>query len=408
MVALSVAASAWGAAPATAAVPVGGGLPPAPTGPPITCPYGECVPLAEFGEVVPVDGVVTSWQTTTSSANAATLVRVRAGEVAEWARRTDGHSGVGAGSEVIPVSLRVRAGDRLTVGFSGTFTGTVPAPAGSPALVWRTKDGDTVQADARIALSAAIEPDADGDGKGDETQDECPRGGSIPCPAFSVLADDVGLLMPGDAVTRTFRVTNTGPGLIPASGWVAVRGPQGTTATADGQACARAVGGSSSLRCEVGRVGVGRTVTVVVTASELRAPAAMTLSIGYLRQPPLWPGPVAQRYPLAVPTLASLRPKVRVARRLARGRLSARITCPAAGTQDCRVGVRARLASPGAPLARTTRRIRRGRTVTLRMRMPASFRAKLRRSAPRVGVTVTRTDLRAVNLRVAGFARITR
>ncbi|MBJ7518572.1 MAG: hypothetical protein JHC84_02650 [Solirubrobacteraceae bacterium] len=359
---------------------------------------------------MPVDGVVTSWQTSTSASNAASLVRVRAGEVAESARRTDGHSGVGAGSEVIPVSLRVRAGDRLTVGFSGTFTGTTASPAGAPALVWRTADGgEEVQADARVAMVAVIEPDADGDGKGDETQDECPSGGTGPCPTFSVVADDVGPLMPGDGVTRTFRVTNTGPGLIPESGWVAVRGPQGATATADGRACPRrGSGGSLLILCDVGRVGVGRTMTVVVSASGLRAPAAMALSVGY-RAPmtTLWPGPVAQSYPLAVPTLASLRPTVRVARRLERGRLSTRISCPVAGTQDCRVGVLARLAT-GTPLARTTRRIQRGKTVSVRLRMPASLRAKLRRKAPRVGVTVTRTDLRDVNLRVASFARVTR
>ena len=54
----------------------------------------------------------------------------------------------------------------------------------------------------RVLLNATIEPDADADGYGDETQDHCPGPKSIPCATLVFGVDPTPAGMPGGAVTQ--------------------------------------------------------------------------------------------------------------------------------------------------------------------------------------------------------------
>lgn len=109
---------------------------------------------------------------------------------------------VQAGPNVADVRLPVQAGDRLGVlGLPFTYEGSPieglsfyckapgdlgatkePTPAGATAAYPRETEG-------RVPLAAILEPDADSDGFGDETQDKCPQSATTQaaCPpvAFS-------------------------------------------------------------------------------------------------------------------------------------------------------------------------------------------------------------------------------
>lgn len=410
---LAAGTAAACAGPAAGATLVGTAPPPAPTGEALVCSGQQCAATLTSGVRVPVSGVITSWRTVLSASANATLVRMRGTDIEGAASADDlffnrpAPGELGAGLVDQRVRLRVLEGDRLSVRWSGTFTGTVPVPAGETFFFREVFGGSsTTEATSMPVVQATIEPDADGDGWGDETQDECPSAQHGACPTISVAEEPAPPLMPGDTVDRTFRLTNTGPGLVRSGAWVAVGGPQGATATVDGAACARRPG-RSSLACEVGAIPIGRTLTVAVRATDVRAPASITLALGR-NNSSFWPGPTAQRFPLAIPTLGNLRPAVRAASRLRAGRLATTASCPAAGTQDCRIRVTARRIAGGPVLARATVRIPRGAARTSRLRMPASYRAQLRKRPVPTRVTITRTDLSVSDLLAGVTVRVRR
>jgi hypothetical protein len=94
----------------------------------------------------------------------------------------------GPGIQTFPARIPVRAGDRL--GFTtGTFLfdGCSLATA-DPADIWRSVAGDPAvgsqvttsgpSSNETLNIAATVEPDADGDRFGDESQDECPTDAS--------------------------------------------------------------------------------------------------------------------------------------------------------------------------------------------------------------------------------------
>lgn len=137
----------------------------------------------------PISGVVVRWRVRIGSNPGTVQVRVLHREGAA-APRVSGSSSVAttAGSEVVErtARLRIMAGDVLGFeGFNGStnfyfdhdtvgtmfrsFSGSYP-------------DGSTVQglpaSNANLKFDATIEPDGDGDGWGDDTQDHCPTDAS--------------------------------------------------------------------------------------------------------------------------------------------------------------------------------------------------------------------------------------
>jgi hypothetical protein len=92
--------------------------------------------------------------------------------------------------------IPVQAGDRLGVYGAPSSGGlTCPGKAGDhygyfAGNLPTGSAGTFEQADGRVAVSALVEPDADHDGFGDETQDRCPQSAAVQvaCPPLSIDA----------------------------------------------------------------------------------------------------------------------------------------------------------------------------------------------------------------------------
>lgn len=199
VVVLSVGAALAAAAPASGAVTIGSNLPPfvAASSCGVICTYAnfELPPgaAAPGGARAPTDGVVTRWRIRVG--NEITPVRLR---ILRGGSASSG-TGAGTGPVVSPpltmtstydVRLPIRAGDYLGVdccegGFANIFAG-----GGGTRLVWSPSlaDGQTSPPTGSdgfaLLVNADIEPDADRDGFGDETQDQCATQASTQGPCF--------------------------------------------------------------------------------------------------------------------------------------------------------------------------------------------------------------------------------
>jgi hypothetical protein len=107
---------------------------------------------------------------------------------------------VSSGENAFDTRVPVQAGDLIGLFGSSAETGTlfcssespldrVAAVAGSPGVgtaATVTEEENELQG----AVRAVVEPDADGDGYGDETQDKCPQnaGVQVPCPVVTLSA----------------------------------------------------------------------------------------------------------------------------------------------------------------------------------------------------------------------------
>jgi hypothetical protein len=160
----------------------------------------------------PLDGVLTRWRVRRGSgggvlnADTVTLRVLRpTGMLAEFTARgtSDAHAVPGGSSDPIdvyefPTRLPVTTGDRIGLGTTaGSFTHLALPGASYIQRVGLLGDGATAlfalgAFPDRLALfNADLEPDADGDGFGDETQDLCPTDASTqgPCPTAEPPAD---------------------------------------------------------------------------------------------------------------------------------------------------------------------------------------------------------------------------
>jgi hypothetical protein len=153
------------------------------------------------GVAIPSAGVITSW-----SVN---IVTYPGGisEKAEIFRPTGApntFSVVGestmepivSGSNTFETRIPVQAGDRLGIGanLEAVYCGEAEGSGEVSPNVFGAYEGTvslggsatfTEVPHGQVAVSATLEPDADGDGYGDETQDKCPTNASTqgPCPA---------------------------------------------------------------------------------------------------------------------------------------------------------------------------------------------------------------------------------
>jgi hypothetical protein len=190
-----VAAAAGAPSVASASVTIGGDI--TVTGTPIQCDPGggatcEIAQLSLVGAETqaPFKGVVVRWRVNGASGPLALRVlRAAVGFnprfISTSARATPATTAVAT----FPTRQPIDAGDHvgIEVGPSSQISSTVPSPAGASAAVWpATPDGSAaaplVTGDAVFAYNADVEPDADGDGFGDETQDQCPANASTPGP----------------------------------------------------------------------------------------------------------------------------------------------------------------------------------------------------------------------------------
>jgi len=162
---------------------------------------GSATPIA-----APVAGVVTSWKVTVPPTDAVVVQKMRVfrptGIPNEFTAVAETpYEVLPPGSNVIATRIAVQSGDRI--GAYGPF-GTVTCLTANPEDVMGTYSGDALVGEThafaastgeQVAVSAAVEPDRDNDGYGDETQDKCPEKAALqtPCPTITLEAFPIAL-----------------------------------------------------------------------------------------------------------------------------------------------------------------------------------------------------------------------
>jgi hypothetical protein len=209
-VAATVLLSAALAAPAQASLTVGQIRPQGGT------PFGNCGSAAHFaqastgappGYTVPVNGVLTSW---TTNAGALTGQKLRLDVLHPQGGTTYSVVGTSEILDLRPSSIEDSLPARIVV-HPGDVLALSPDPEGAPMSTsgveceFNTNDtGDVVHSGLvaftnpltlpgvvnkeRLNVAATVEPDADGDGYGDESQDTCPSSAGVhagTCPTGS-------------------------------------------------------------------------------------------------------------------------------------------------------------------------------------------------------------------------------
>lgn len=183
----------------------------------------------------------------------------------------------------------VEPGDVTAVTILNAASANVAGAAGYPGAQFRTAPGDPLPGSTAttaeslgtglFVMEARLEPDVDGDGYGDETQDSCPSPTAIhsgPCTGdLSVTASfSPASVVAGDVSTYSATVTNAGPRAAQSTAIIAL--PAGlpvVSAYGTGAACT----GTGTLTCPMGSIpgGQSRIAQVVV-----RPPAAGTKTVG--------------------------------------------------------------------------------------------------------------------------------
>jgi hypothetical protein len=152
----------------------------------------------------PTSGVITQWKVNLISAPVSIpqtlkVLRPTGPNTAQVVGEASGT--VVGGSNVFNTRIPVQTGDRLAIFGTSSF-GTLFCEIASKSVLLGAYEGtgggpgSTVSfiefvEPARVPVSAVIEPDADNDGYGDETQDKCPQSASFQgeCPKVKI---DIG------------------------------------------------------------------------------------------------------------------------------------------------------------------------------------------------------------------------
>jgi uncharacterized repeat protein (TIGR01451 family) len=263
---------------------------------PAVSPSSGCV--SDFGFVqtsvgtagraytVPSDGVLTQWSTNANSESGDTLklkvLHLQSGHVysviAEsgfmpitpstlntFAARLPVHSGDVIGLREGPHATGVGAHCQFdTADASDAVVNDNGGPDSPPGGSMDFTNGPFTK--LRVNVSAVIEPDADRDGFGDETQDSCVgvTGSVQGCPKadLSITKAGASAASIGQSVTYTLTARNNGPD--PAPGVVVSdalpAGASLVSATPSSGTCS----GSSTLSCNLGTLASGATATVTL------------------------------------------------------------------------------------------------------------------------------------------------
>lgn len=150
----------------------------------------------------PISGILTQWGTALPAGYDATLrlkIVQATGTPGQWSvvRQSDPVAAI-AGANSYATRIAIAAGERIAV-YSATYNGYctsgVAAAEGSgmqkfgpDTAVGGTFTVNSTTSASHLALFAVIEPDADGDGYGDQTQDACSLRADMqtPCPAVKI------------------------------------------------------------------------------------------------------------------------------------------------------------------------------------------------------------------------------
>jgi Domain of unknown function DUF11 len=220
----------------------------------------------------PSDGVIVRWRVRSASPAATITLRTLQPSGSSYAGVSASDSQtVPSGTSTYAARIPVKAGDIIGVDMSGSAKIFVPSTAfGSqifnPPLT--SSRPPSMRVDDELLVNADIEPDVDGDGYGDETQDLCPSDASRHTACLSNLTvsihPDPAPLTVGRPLTLTMTVNNDGPSPAQDVGLV-VNLPSDATplqARAGRGDCS----GAYTFSCQLGPIAAGEhgTVTLVV------------------------------------------------------------------------------------------------------------------------------------------------
>ena len=179
--------------------------------------FGINSPSSPLPMSAPTAGVVTSWKLNLNAGEGITIPAIipqtlkvlRLNTGAKTALVVGEASGmVGSGSNTIPARIPIQAGDRLglfgsgQVSFGGMLTevGTLYCSetggaadgigliSANPPTGSNPPYEEAAESEIRVPAIAVIEPDVDGDGYGDESQDKCPQSAlsQVACPVVKL------------------------------------------------------------------------------------------------------------------------------------------------------------------------------------------------------------------------------
>jgi uncharacterized repeat protein (TIGR01451 family) len=190
--------------------------------------------------------------------------------------------------------LRVAAGDTLGLTASGsTGMACVETLSNSDTIRVKNPPDTTVGQNnggfvgqltkLKVGVSAVVEPDADGDGFGDETQDSCPTDATVhsgPCPAEVSIVKTAGANpMVGSDLTFTLAAKNN-HGANPAAGvTVSDSLPAGVTFVSS-SAAQGSCSGTADVTCSIGTLAAGQSTNVtIVVRPTASGPLSNTASV---------------------------------------------------------------------------------------------------------------------------------
>jgi hypothetical protein len=224
--------------------------------------------------VAPFDGVVVRWRVKTGSPATLALRGLRSAGTGTYVGVAAGDevSVTQAGTATFDARMPVKAGDIIGLDDRGG-NAKIAAASTSSAIFTFTSIGlsppriPTKQANRELLVNADIEPDADGDGYGDETQDLCPADASRHTTCLANLSTSVrpdpAPLTVGRALTFTIKVANEGPSPAQAVDLV-VNLPFSATPL-QVRAGRGSCGGAYTVTCHLGAIDANDQGTVVLT-----------------------------------------------------------------------------------------------------------------------------------------------
>jgi uncharacterized repeat protein (TIGR01451 family) len=220
-------------------------------------------------QVPPGAGVVTKWSFNAKATPGARKLKLLAPTAASGTYRVAGESALETGTpnQVNTFNTRIPvAGGELLGFFTTTGDGcrssaasgnTVRGGAGDPAAGTSFSATSLFASSTLLEVTATVEPDGDGDGYGDETQDGCPTEPTVfltACEAdleVSLTADPLALRL-GDPIAYTVNVRNNGPttarGVV-----VALALPLNAPLVSATEGCT----GFGTIRCDAGDIVAG-------------------------------------------------------------------------------------------------------------------------------------------------------
>ncbi|MEA2495317.1 MAG: hypothetical protein QOJ29_3228 [Thermoleophilaceae bacterium] len=234
---------------------------------------------------LPSDGVITGWAFYADSGGAQVklkAVRPIEGDQYTVVGESELQTVAASQQQQFATRLPVKAGDLIGTsaasGKSVAYTGAqgdtvVLTPGDQPP---GTSGGFSNVQGIRVDVTATVEPDVDGDGYGDETQDLCPTDPSLQTQCTANLTMNASVekrvTSPGSMIAFGLTVHNSGPSAAAGVQVVAELSPELVLAGTDGGVCT----GGQTVTCDLGDVPKdGDAVLRVVATAKTTGPATI-------------------------------------------------------------------------------------------------------------------------------------